>query len=270
MQQNRDNIPPKKHPRLDLPFVKRKRESGEWIYDHRVGIFTTVIIYLLFGIFFLSSKIMLDRTPVKQVMYVDLQDLERLEKELRQAEELNRRLNAERSEHYERVSNAVSNDNASLDDNLHDAKNTNAREIYDSADEVQNRIRANRERYEQGLREEKALREGKSKNNKTETVADRKVQGRVTVSFSLTNPLRHSVDLYVPAYKCRGQGEVTVIVTVNRNGDVTAAEVDKSLSTDDYCMTSTAVSAALASRFDVNMSAPTKQTGTISYIFMPQ
>ena len=97
--------------------------------------------------------------------------------------------------------------------------------------------------------------------------SDRKVQGRVTVSFSLVDPVRHARHLVVPAYQCEGGGEVVVRITVNRAGEVTHASV---ASGGDDCMRETAVRAARNSVFDINDAAPARHTGTITYIFIPQ
>lgn len=96
---------------------------------------------------------------------------------------------------------------------------------------------------------------------------DRKVKGRVTVSFSLTDPVRTSRYLAVPAYKCEGGGEVVVEITVNRAGDVTNARVVEG---GDECMRSSALGSARRSRFNIDDSAPARQQGTITYIFIPQ
>ena len=50
-------------------------------------------------------------------------------------------------------------------------------------------------------------------------------------------------------------------------GEVVNASV---VSGGDDCMRSTAVQAARNSRFDINDSAPARQNGTITYIFIPQ
>ena len=88
-----------------------------------------------------------------------------------------------------------------------------------------------------------------------------------TVSFSLTDPVRTSRYLAVPAYKCEGGGEVVVEITVNRAGDVTNARVVEG---GDECMRSSALGSARRSRFNIDDSAPARQQGTITYIFIPQ
>lgn len=89
----------------------------------------------------------------------------------------------------------------------------------------------------------------------------------MTVSYSLDNPLRHHRHLDKPAYKCEGGGDVEVSITVNRNGEVIDASV---VAGGDDCMRRTALKSARASLFDINPSAPARQKGTITYIFIPQ
>lgn len=89
----------------------------------------------------------------------------------------------------------------------------------------------------------------------------------MTVSFSLTNPVRTSRWLEVPAYLCEGGGDVVVSVTVNRAGKVVGARVVEG---GDECMRESALRAARSSLFNIDETAPAKQTGTITYIFIPQ
>lgn len=135
-----------------------------------------------------------------------------------------------------------------------------------TAAEAERRMQANREAYEQGLAEERAIRE-RNGAGKDEERQDRKVKGRVTVSFSLTDPVRTSRSLNIPAYRCEGGGDVVVEITVNRAGEVVNARVQ---SGGDECMRESALRAARVSRFNIDQSAPARQQGTITYIFIPQ
>ena len=96
---------------------------------------------------------------------------------------------------------------------------------------------------------------------------DRKVKGSVTVSFSLVDPLRQSVDLNVPAYRCEAGGQVVVAIVVNRAGEVTSARVVEG---GDDCMREAALRAARISTFNIDSSAPVRHQGTITYTFIPQ
>ena len=259
-------------PRLRLPFEKRPTDIGSWSYDHRVGLCVTVIAYLVAAIVFVSARIAVGGPERHAGIYIDFQEEQSRPETPEEREE---RLKQEAEMDFSDIRNLVSNENAESGDNrlnehLRDDRGTNAGEIYDEAEEVQRRIRANREAYEKGLSEEQAILNSRKTKTGQAQNRDVKIKGRVTVSFSLVNPIRTSVKLVVPAYRCEGGGEVVVNITVNRNGHVTAASVDRASSTTDDCMLSAALGAARESRFNVDRNAPDKQTGTISYIFIPQ
>lgn len=262
----------KRRKRIKLPFENRRITWSEWVYNHRTGLCMTVILYLVCAIVFVTSRIMIDKRPADQTAFIiDLQDLEKLQQEKERLEEEIDRKIRQQYDDYSDVRNLKSNANAKeLDPSLRDDRGTNARELYARQNDVQNDFKSNRALYEEGLAEERAILEGKNGEDKSEERQTSKVKGRVTVEYSLINPVRNHTKLVVPAYKCEGGGEVVVDITVNRNGNVVAAEVDRSLSTSDYCMTTTAVNAARQSRFNVDPSAPERHTGTISYIFIPQ
>lgn len=254
-----------RRPRLKLPFDNRRGDAGMWAYDHRVGLCVTLIAYLVLMIVFVSSRIIVGRGSRSQGIYIDLQTLAQLEQERDRLErEVRERQQADPVD-WRSVQNQVSNENA-LDERLRDDRGTNAAALNDAAAEAERRMRANREAYEQGLAEERALRERSGSGEDAEH-RDRKVKGRVTVSFSLSNPVRTSRRLVVPAYQCEGGGEVRVHITVDRAGEVVAAKVE---SGGDGCMRETALRAARSSLFNIDRSAPARQSGTITYLFIPQ
>lgn len=256
---------PRRKP-LRLPFDNRKEDIGSWAYDHRVGLFITIIIYLIIGIGFFASKIVIGRKVSQQGMYIDLQTVEMLEKERdRLAEEVRR---ANQKIDWSKIRNTSSNENA-LNENLADDRGTKTAELNSDAEAVEARMRANREAYEKGLKDAKRAgeRTNDSKSDSNNTNSDKKVKGTVTVSFSFKNPVRYSRHLVKPAYRCEGGGEVVVKAVIDRAGKVLTATV---LSGGDECMRQTAISAAKGSTFDHNSDAPQKQEGTITYIFIPQ
>lgn len=256
---------PRRKP-LRLPFDNRKEDIGSWAYDHRVGLFVTIIIYLLIGIGFFASKIVIGRKVSQQGMYIDLQTVEMLEKERdRLAEEVRR---ANQKIDWSKIRNTSSNENA-LNENLSDDRGTKTAELNSDAEAIEARMRANREAYEKGLKDAKKAgeRSDNKKDNSKNTNSDTKAKGSVTVSFSFKNPVRYSRYLVKPAYRCEGGGEVVVKATIDRAGKVISAVV---VSGGDECMRQTAISAAKGSTFDHNSDAPAKQEGTITYIFIPQ
>lgn len=258
---------PRRKP-MRLPFDNRKEDIGTWAYKHRVGLCVTLIIYLIVGIGFFASKIVVGRKMSQQGMYIDLQDIEMLERERdRLAEEVRR---ANQKIDWSKISNISSNENA-LNENLTDDRGTNTSELNEDAEAVEANMRANREAYERGLRDAKRAgeRDDESDNNadKGNKNSDKKVKGSVTVSFSFKDPVRYSRHLVTPAYRCEGGGEVVVIAGLDRTGKVIYAFVE---SGGDESMRQIAVAAAKGSRFDHNDSAPKKQEGKITYVFIPQ
>lgn len=262
-----DGAPNPRRPRrkpLRLPFDNRRDDIGSWAYDHRVGLAITVILYLVVGIGFFASKIVIGRKAYTQGMYIDLQMLDELEKERdRLAEEVRR---ANQNIDWSSIKNTSSNENA-LNENLTDDRGTNTAALNSDAEGVEERMRANREAYERGLKAAKQAGERSEQSDESNQNNDRKVKGQVTVSFSFKNPVRYSRHLVKPAYRCEGGGEVVVTVGIDRYGKVLYAYVE---SGGDECMRQIAVQAAKGSRFDHNESAPKSQEGTITYIFIPQ
>lgn len=258
---------PPRRPRLRLPFDNRSEDIGSWAYDHRIGLCVMIILYLLIGIGFFASKIVIGRKVTQQGMFIDLQELAALEQERdRLAEEVRR---ANQNIDWSKIRNTSSNENA-LNENLADDRGTNTSSLNEDAQAVEQRMRANREAYERGLSDAKRAgerQEDESVDDSSGNKSDKKVKGSVTVSFSFDNPVRYSRKLIKPAYRCEGGGEVVVKVAIDRAGKVLYAYVE---SGGDECMRNTAVSAAKGSRFDHNNSAPAKQEGTITYIFIPQ
>lgn len=254
--------------RLHLPFENRHKDAGEWAYDHRVGLSAMIICYLVLGIVFVGSKIILNDKPHLQGIYIDLQDLETLAEEKerleREVEMKQLQANMDRSS----VRNLTSNE-ALLNENLKDDRGTRTEALNASAREIAEGMESNRAAYEAGLAEAEAiLDKGRAKSeDKTTEGQDSKFKGNVTVSFVLKDPVRTKRHLVVPAYRCEGGGEVVVAITVNRGGEVTAAKV---VSGGDESMREAALDAAWKSLFNIDMSAPERHNGTITYLFIPQ
>ena len=271
MQQTTNNTPKKEQQpprqrkaRLRLPFDNKREDPVNWIYENRIGLCVTIIVYLVISIVFVSAKIGASKREVPNTMYIDLGAVELLEQERDRLLEEVRRKNNEFD--WKSVRNLSSNENA-LNENLEDEKGTDVSELNAAAEAIEKERRANREAYERGLREANAIGENRQQGESGKERKDSKRKGNVTVSFSFKNPVRYSRHLVKPAYRCEGGGEVIVSVVVNQRGEVTSAWVE---SGGDECMRQTAVESARNSRFDINNSAPAKQQGTITYIFIPQ
>jgi hypothetical protein len=92
--------------------------------------------------------------------------------------------------------------------------------------------------------------------------------GPSVLSWSLDG--RKATHLPIPAYRCIGAGEVTVIITVNNQGTVVDAKVDDGASSKDGCLRNFATRAARLSKFNASATAPARQLGTITYLFIAQ
>ena len=92
--------------------------------------------------------------------------------------------------------------------------------------------------------------------------------GPSVLSWSLDG--RKATRLPIPAYRCVGAGQVTVIITVNNQGKVIDAKVDNGSSSGDGCLRAFATRAARMSLFNASTTAPARQMGTITYAFIAQ
>ena len=273
-------VPPNvRPPRPRLPFEKGPTDLGSWAYEHRVGLCCMIIAYLAFGIVFVSVKIALNQERVEGAMYIDLTDmqqaLETLQQQVPEQQDegddfsnVKNRISDEngRSESVGRTTASTAGGGASSSKSIADFMEG----LDEEAAAVAGRVKASQDAFAKGRREEqemiarsKAQREAKEGEKESGV----KQKGSVLISYWL--PGRRDVSLYMPAYQCEGGGEVTVNITVNRNGKVVSASMKES-STNSSCINDMAILAARNSRFNVDDTGSDKQSGTITYIFVPQ
>ena len=257
----------KKRQRIKLPFDNRKTDAGEWAFDHRAGLCITLIVYLVIAIAFVTSKIVVESRPHMQGMVIDIETLEELAAEKARLErEIERK---QQMADYGSIANRISNANLSEAEAQRAAAGS---DLSDYGKEVQERMRANRETFNQGVNDANAISENRPQNTSGDATEgrDAKVAGNVTVEYSFTNPVRESRKLPIPAYTCQSGGRVVVNVTLNRSGNVIAAEVDRSQSDNIAELHDAAVRKARESRFNLDQDAPERHRGTITYLFRPQ
>ena len=273
-------VPPNvRPPRPRLPFEKGPTDLGSWAYEHRVGLCCMIIAYLAFGIVFVSVKIAMNQERVEGAMYIDLTDmqqaLETLQQQVPEQQDegddfsnVKNRISDEngRSESVGRTTASTAGGGASSSKSIADFMEG----LDEEAAAVAGRVKASQDAFAKGRREEqemiarsKAQREAKEGEKESGV----KQKGSVLISYWL--PGRRDVFLYMPAYQCEGGGEVTVNITVNRNGKVVSASMKES-STNSSCINDMAILAARNSRFNVDDTGSDKQSGTITYIFVPQ
>lgn len=256
-----------RRPRLRLPFENKKEDIGEWAYDHRIGLCVTLIVYLVLAIAFVGSKIVVGGRAVETTVYIDLNTLADLEAERDRLLEQVQQRQQEEAFDWEQVQNLHSNENV-LNEHLKTDRGNHASELNADAAAAAERMRANRAAYEQGLAEADAIRQGgDTGSGRDQKRQDQKVAGYVTVRLDIKNPVRTERHLVTPAFQCEGGGEVVVEVEVRCNGKVSAARV---LSGGDDYMREVALRAARQSTVNIDSSAPDRQKGTITYLFIPQ
>jgi len=257
---------------IRLPFgQRRKTDPVNWIYKHRVGLLTTVMIHLFIIVVFLTYQIIIHPVPVDNVK-IEIPD-EELEELLKpQQEEVE--VIEEEMENLTRAKNRVSDINSELDASIPDRRHSNVQKIYDDAQAVSKDVADNAEAYKKALAELEAMenthKDNKQKEQKDEPKEKKTVhhQGNVTVSYDLAG--RWDEYLYIPAYRCENAGIVVVAIAVDINGNVTHAAVTQTTSPEDNCINDMAVYAARSSKFNVSTTAPNPQKGSIRFQFEKQ
>ena len=147
---------------------------------------------------------------------------------------------------------------------LKDDRGTNADELYKEHERILQEIR---EGQKNQPKDDDHVATGGPEDDKNDSGQTRPYSGPSVLSWELDG--RQAVRLPIPAYRCYGAGDVTVIITVNSIGLVTAAKVDDLSSSSDGCLRQRSVEAAKASKFSRDDARET-QMGTIVYRFIAQ
>lgn len=234
--------------------------------EKKTGFYTTVIFHLVVLIIFLLTAIhgVVSEETSFVLDFSKLEELERIEKQ----EELKAQASKELDDILSGKVSASQYRNVAVDRSsqaLKDDRFKNPDQVYDEARELQRRLDASREAAlrEQGSDDDVSI----ASENLNDSNAPQ-YKGPSVVSYSLDG--RKAISLPVPAYKCQGGGDVSVQITVNRKGYVTAASVIESVSSSDQCLIRSAVAAAKKSRFRASATSPDKHVGEIVYRFIAQ
>ena len=150
---------------------------------------------------------------------------------------------------------------------LKDDRNTDVEQLMKDAERLKNELKQNQlSDMEDATDESVDLSEDKSQERKD--VKKEEYSGPSLVSFTLDN--RYLTKPSTPSYKCFGSGDVTVIIKVDRSGNVTEAKILDEVSSSDECIRKYAVRAARLTKFNASPTAPNRQTGDILYRFVSQ
>ena len=235
--------------------------------EDRAGLYLTVIFHLTVIIVLLLYSI--DSTLKREESFVldfsKQEEIERKEKEEIFKEDISRRLD-------EMIAAAQSNSapirNIAVDagsTRLKDDRGTDAEQLYKDAERLAKDLKnGGKDAIEDDAREETV----EMQHQKKSDTDQKEYSGPSVVSYNLDG--RKASHLKIPAYRCYGAGDVTVVITVNNAGMVVKAEVMDAVSSDDQCLRSFAVRAARLSRFSASQTAPPNQQGEILYRFIAQ
>ena len=236
--------------------------------DNRAGLYITVIFHLTVIIVLLLYQI--DSTIRREESFVlDFSKQEEIER--RQREEV---FKEDISKRLDELIAAAQSSNAPIRNiatdasraQLKDDRGTDAEQLYKDAE----RLAQDLKNGQKDAIEENAVKETvEMQHQQKPSDQNRKeYSGPSVLSYTLDG--RKASHLPIPAYRCYGAGDVTVIITVNNAGQVVRAKVMEEISSTDNCLRNFAVRAARLSRFNAAPDAPANQTGEIVYRFIAQ
>ena len=229
------------------------------------GILITVSIHLAVIIILLLTVVepaIKKQSASYEFDFTKQEEMERLEKEVERQKALNDRLEKllkEGGVGSEPVRN-VTVDRGRLKDD----RGTDAEKLYREAERIQKQYEEIMSRGDDSFIAMKEPRRSEKAAEEQQEV----YTGPSVLSYEV--PGRKGSYLPIPAYKCMGEGEVTVNVTVNPQGKVIGASVKEAVSSDDACLRDYAVRAAKKSFFSSKPGAPAKEYGYITYRFIAQ
>ena len=236
--------------------------------DDRAGLYITVIFHLTVIIVLLLYQI--DSTVRKEESFVldfsKQEEIERRQKEEVFKEDISRKL--------DELIAAAHNSSAPIRNiatdasraQLKDDRGTDAEQLYKDAERLAQDLKnGQKDGIEEEARDETVEMQHQQKPQQKN---QKEYSGPSVLSYNLDG--RKASHLPIPAYRCYGAGDVTVIITVNNAGQVVRAKVMEEISSTDACLRNFAVRAARLSRFSPSTEAPTNQTGEIVYRFIAQ
>lgn len=232
--------------------------------EDRAGLYITIIFHLMVIIVLLAYQIdsALKREESFVLDFSKQEEIEQRQKEIAFKEDISKRLDdliAAARNSGEPIRNIAVDAGSKLKDD----RNTDADQLYKDAERLARDLRNGHDLED--AREETVELPSQKKNDEKEK---KEYSGPSVLSYNLDG--RKASHLKIPAYRCYGSGDVTVIITVDPQGRVIGAKVMDEISSGDPCLRNFAVRAARVSRFNASPSAPARQNGEITYRFIAQ
>ena len=234
--------------------------------DNRAGLYITVIFHLTVIIVLLLYQI--DSTIRREESFVldfsKQEEVERRQKEEIFKEDISKKLDDLIAAHKSAPVRNIATDASRAQ--LKDDRGTDAEQLYkDAARLAQDLKNGQKDAIQENAVDETVEMQHQKKSSQEN---QKEYSGPSVLSYSLDG--RKASHLPIPAYRCYGAGDVTVIITVNNAGQVVRAKVLEEVSSSDNCLCNFAVRAARLSRFNASPDAPANQTGEIVYRFIAQ
>ena len=237
--------------------------------EDKAGIYTTVIVHLAVVIVLLlagldyslkrENSFVLDFSKLEEMERLQ-EEVERLQKEAEFKESISRKLQEQLASTPASAIRGVAVDLGALRDD----RGTDAEQLYKDAERLQQELASGYQVEQEDVADPGPVVPEKQAEQKDAPV----YSGPSVVSYYLEG--RKASKLPIPAYRCMGAGQVTVLITVNPSGAVIAAKVDESVSSTDGCLRAFAIRAARLSKFSAKADAAPKQQGNIVYEFIAQ
>ena len=240
----------------------------EKIKDNKAGLYITVIFHLTVIIVLLLYQI--DSTVRREESFVlDFSKQEEIEKRQKEEvfkEDISRRLDdliAAAQKSHATIRNIATEASRAQ---LKDDRGTDAEQLYKDAERLAQDLKNGQKDAVEEIATEETVEMQHQKKQSEQN--QKEYSGPSVLSYTLDG--RKASHLPIPAYRCYGAGDVTVIITVNNAGQVVRAKVLEEISSTDNCLRNFAVRAARLSRFSSSPTAPANQTGEIVYRFIAQ
>ena len=238
--------------------------------ESKAGLLITVIFHLTVIIVLLLYQI--DATVRREESFViDFSKQEEIERQIKEMEEMEKeiaKLESIRQKLEQKISSSSPVKNIAVDKGafLKDDRGTDAEQLYKDAERLAQELKNGKSNaYDEKFNDDAVdLGKGSSGSKSSDSV----YSGPSVVGYKLDG--RKASKLPIPAYRCYGGGDVTVIIIVNPQGMVVDAQVMEDISSTDQCLRKFAIRAARLSRFSQSSTAPARQVGEIVYKFVAQ
>ena len=235
--------------------------------ENKAGLYITVIFHLTVIIVLLAVGIDSSLKPESSFV-LDFSKQEEIERQQREEifkEDISRKLDDMIRAAQDAPQSQVRNIAVDAGSTLKDDRGTDADQLYKDAARLAQELKdGQKDAIEEDARNETVQMQHQRKDDSSA----KEYSGPSVVSYTLDG--RKASHLKIPAYRCLGSGDVTVIITVDPSGKVLNAKVLDAVSADDKCLRDFAIRAARLSRFSASTKAPARQTGEILYRFVAQ